>query len=366
MLKRLRFTELTTGRTLQNAEFDAFNLLVGLSGMGKSWTLHAIKTLCHIGAGGEAPPSLRWTLEAQLDGQSVRWSGQTDAHPTRGDRIHHTSERVEVDGALILERSGHQLSLRGTALPPLDTFQSSVALFQTDPLLGRLSRLCSTLISSIAGDPAGPHTLSSPDLPASGEPIKTLRDLQEDTELAFSQKLAFLEDGFPTIFQDVVETYRAIFPNIRSISLRETQRLGEPLVQRHIEMQEHGISVPIPQWEMSSGMLRTLLHLFELKLAAPGSVVLIDELENSLGYNCLAEVSDLLYGERPDLQFIVTSHHPYILNHIPRERWKLVHRAGTQVTITPASQIPALQTRSRQDSFTLLLRHYDRLLDQAS
>ena len=44
-----------------------------------------------------------------------------------------------------------------------------------------------------------------------------------------------------------------------------------------------------------------------------GSVILIDEFENSLGVNCLDEITEDVVKESRRLQFILTSHHPYII-----------------------------------------------------
>jgi AAA15 family ATPase/GTPase len=56
-------------------------------------------------------------------------------------------------------------------------------------------------------------------------------------------------------------------------------------------------------------MLKTLLHLSELYFSLPGSVILIDEFENSLGVNCLDAVTEDINDSPNQLQFIITSHH---------------------------------------------------------
>ena len=55
-------------------------------------------------------------------------------------------------------------------------------------------------------------------------------------------------------------------------------------------------------------------------------MVLIDEFENGLGVNCIDLLSDMLLHEREDLQFILTSHHPKIINGIEKNRWKIIDR----------------------------------------
>ena len=98
-------------------------------------------------------------------------------------------------------------------------------------------------------------------------------------------------------------------------------------------------------------MLRTLVHLFELYLAPPGSVIIIDEFENSLGVNCMPQLTDFIMSWAPGLQFILTSHHPYIINKIPIDTWKLVKRHGGHVRIISARDIPSLQNVSHQQAF---------------
>jgi predicted ATPase len=107
--------------------------------------------------------------------------------------------------------------------------------------------------------------------------------------------------------------------------------------------------------DISSGMLRTFLHLAELELSAPGTVIVIDEYENSMGVNCLPAVTSAITERHGALQFIITSHHPYVINNIPIEAWRLVQRVGGDIRVRDAVDIPALQTKSRHDAFVLLL-----------
>ena len=76
--------------------------------------------------------------------------------------------------------------------------------------------------------------------------------------------------------------------------------------------------IGVPEWIgpecISSGMFKSLVHISELYLSTDGTLFLIDEFENSLGINCIDELTtDILQSGRK-LQFILTSHHPYIIN----------------------------------------------------
>ena len=114
----------------------------------------------------------------------------------------------------------------------------------------------------------------------------------------------------------------------------------------------------VPKWiredRISSGMLRTIIHIAEMFLANEGSVILIDEFENSLGINCIDILTDDMIHENKTLQFIATSHHPYIINNIPYEYWKIVTRQGGHIRICNASDYHL--GKSKQDAFIQLTK----------
>ncbi|MGD1715765.1 AAA family ATPase [Dapis sp. BLCC M172] len=97
-------------------------------------------------------------------------------------------------------------------------------------------------------------------------------------------------------------------------------------------MKEKGVSNWILPPHISSGMFKTLMYISELYLSPEGSVILIDEFEKSLGVNCLDSVTDLIL-ENPRLEFIITSHHPYIINNIGNKYWKIVTHQGNIITV---------------------------------
>ncbi len=99
-------------------------------------------------------------------------------------------------------------------------------------------------------------------------------------------------------------------------------------------------------------MYKTLMQISECYFAAEGTVILIDEFENSLGVNCINVLSDLL-SESRNLQFIITSHHPYIINKVGMEHWKIVTRKGGVVTAKDAKDFGL--GKSRHEAFMQLI-----------
>lgn len=93
--------------------------------------------------------------------------------------------------------------------------------------------------------------------------------------------------------------------------------------------------------------------LIDHYLCADHSVILIDEIENSLGVNCIDILGELTASER-GLQYIITSHHPYIINNVPMSRWKVVGKKDNKVSVRSASELGLAP--SKHEAFMELLQ----------
>ncbi|MFN7523063.1 MAG: AAA family ATPase, partial [Aphanizomenon sp.] len=171
-------------------------------------------------------------------------------------------------------------------------------------------------------------------------------------------KAFYLQKVFTDVFNEIKERYIDVFPEVKDVRVSsERDKDGDCML--FFEIQENGLEDWIPQQRISSGMFRTLIFLIEVISAPKESVILIDEFENSLGINCMAELTDFLLDKSPDVQFILTSHHPYIINNIPWKTWQIVSKSGNKVRVKKASDIPALDTASSLDKFTQLINLLD-------
>lgn len=174
---------------------------------------------------------------------------------------------------------------------------------------------------------------------------------EDNTE---GSRLNFVNYGF----NNIMESYLNIFPEIKDIKItREEISNDESLI--FCEIQDADSEEWIPQERMSSGMFRTLMYIIEIMTAPEGSVILIDEFENSLGINCMSEITDFILDHADGLQFIITSHHPYIINNIPWQDWQIVSRKGNRIKTKKATEISALNTASSLDKFTQLINVLD-------
>jgi predicted ATPase len=165
----------------------------------------------------------------------------------------------------------------------------------------------------------------------------------------------YLQEAFPGHFEELKALFTGIFTSVEELKVLAASEPSTSSIRHELAIRERGSNGWIGQAEMSSGMLRTLVHLIELTLAPRGSVIIIDEFENSLGVNCMPQLTDFILGREQDLQFIITSHHPYVINNVPPATWKLVTRKGGSVRIIAARDIPSLQKISHQQAFIRLI-----------
>jgi hypothetical protein len=158
------------------------------------------------------------------------------------------------------------------------------------------------------------------------------------------------------LFESIKRRYINIFPQVEDIKfvLSDLTDFSSLVNYLLVQFKEKGVD----EWiidGISSGMHRSFMQIGELYLCSEGSILLIDEFENSLGVNCIDELTnDILNSER-DIQFILTSHHPYIINNIPYRNWKIVTRKGGNVFIKDAADYK-IGVSSKHDAFMQLLQ----------
>jgi predicted ATPase len=177
-----------------------------------------------------------------------------------------------------------------------------------------------------------------------------------------------LQENHRDMFDRIKQDYMDIFPTVLDLRVGQYRDLGyKPFLDERFQdnltfgIREEGVEGWVASEDISAGMMKVLVYLIELGLAPQGTVVLIDELENSLGINCLPDLAQRMLKDLDRLQFIATSHHPRVINEIPYRRWRLVTRNGPIVKVLDATSIPALETASSLEKFTQLinLREYE-------
>lgn len=374
---------------LQPLEFkNGLTLLVGASGAGKTRILHSIQALQNIAA-GKVVSGFTWDISfVGGNGKHYRWRGEfehEEAYSILSDLLNSDEkvllpnnmlhipvrilrENLYCDDEEILKRDEYDIYLNNKKVVKLSPEYSAVFLLkeeeQIHPVFSEFARII------VHGQWELPiKVLELFEAERLVEEYLAVEDIV-NTPLSIHQKLFLLYQRRSPLFEDIKNSFIDVFHQVEDVNFEPMVFDAMPingdvqsttrapiflLAQRTpiLQIKEKGVEKWIDQTRISAGMLKTLLHISEVYLCAKGTVILIDEFENSLGVNCINSVTSHLIGRRGDVQYILTSHHPYIINNIPHEHWKVVTRKGGVVHTHDASEFHI--GKSKHEAFTQLL-----------
>jgi AAA domain, putative AbiEii toxin, Type IV TA system len=375
MIVSFAYEDLDAGWTLEEVRFDALNLLVGPSGAGKTRILEALLNVRRAALRGAGLlPSARWRLEVEGvdrvhedDVAKFIWEAETkmtgvvgDVDPWFGDRNgHFVSERIKGSGRLLVGRTDEEFKFDDKRLPKLTKWESAVGLLASEEALSPLYEALRLLRDlKIFYSARSFQTLESAE--ESRQLLGGRLDLlRRDDSLHPFTKLYVLQQDHPELFGHIADDFVDIFPTVEALKVATYSELGvrEDSLANHLAvgMQEEGVEGWVLHSALSSGMVKTLLFLIATALAPRGMVLLIDEIENSLGVNCLPDVARRMLKGLDRVQYIATSHHPRVINEIPFDSWKLVTRRGSKVRVVNAGDIASLERASSLEKFTELI-----------
>lgn len=345
---------------LENTTFDDFTLLVGASGVGKTQILRAIISIQRIAfsrnyASSRFISSVDWKINFNVSQtEQYIWSGSFNEDA----EIH--SEELILNGREILKRTAEEIIFQGEKTPRFSSRASVLTVIEEEPLIMPiLSGFNKVIYSEYATKMLKGFSFNY----SNYEEISSVTTTDEILERYMDTELKMLS-GYKTqhsTFTKIKDIFINIFPQIEDVKIEleddNNQKRSRPkslsLRDRPIlQIKEKKINTWIPEQNISSGMLRTFWHLCEILLAPNGSVILIDEFENSLGVNCIGALTEEILNAGRDLQFIITSHHPYIINNVDMQYWKVVTRNGSVVRTHTAEELKL--GKSKHKAFTEL------------
>ncbi|TYQ24845.1 ATP-binding protein [Pseudanabaena sp. UWO311] len=371
-IKSFTFRNNTQNWQIEKVRFDNLNLLVGSSGAGKTTILKALVLIFNVAQGKVLPlENLAWAIDFSHLGQDYRWEITTnsiqDSFSSEQIRVEISEEKLikfedntEIE---ILHRSKTKSKLNGENLQKFKKTESAISLLAEEESIAPVTEafkrfivkvIPQELIPSIGVDPSNMHVLLDSEIEDSNYFIhlEKFKDMAADAPTVLTAY--YLEKIFPKTFDEIKDIYTGIFPNVEDVRVNAELK-SDNRYALLIEILERGSANWISQVEISSGMYRVLTCLIDILASPEESVVVIDEFENSLGINCMPQLTDFILDKSPNLQFILTSHHPYIINNIPWETWQLVSRTNGMIRARKAIDIPALDTASSLDKFTQLI-----------
>lgn len=368
-IRTLQFENKTDGWDIPEISFQQLNLLVGASGVGKTQILQAINTLKRI-ADGESFSGVQWKIEFSTDnGDEYLWEGEFEGKKmplqyfdiVRNEyKVDLQYEKIYKNDTLILERIQEQILFKNKKIPKLTLDTSIVTLLKEEELI---KPIYDNFEKIIHGDVNVSYIvrprLGLPNLQQSK--INSLTTLNEIINSTYDSEIklyiTYIQDK--QTFERIKERFCDIFPQIEDIKIdlikdSEFSNIRNFQERLYIHIKHKNSDKWIPSVSMSSGMYRTLILLSEIYLCADGSVILIDEFENSLGINCIRDITDeILFSDR-NVQCIITSHHPYIINNIEFQYWKLLTRNGGTIKAHDITEY--LSGKSRHENFMQLIQ----------
>ncbi len=350
---------------LEKLTFSDLNLLVGVSGVGKTKILQALLNVKSI-AEGKPRNGICWEIVFTTEeGYRYRWNGEFETldlfidywEPEEEEKAT-TSEEPKIlteslfrNGQEIIKRTTNSIILNGSETPKLSPNNSVLSLLNRDDSIKPASDAFHQIIHgdrSLIEYPDGTLILRLEQLADRYNSFEKIRDSKLDIQL----KLSLIYKFDKQIFGKIKTRFLDIFPHVEDLKIEPSEEENESYFLI-IQIREYGVNKWIEQEKISSGMLRTIIRIAELYLCSEGTVILIDEFENSLGVNCIDVITEDILHQQRNLQFIITSHHPYIINNIDSKYWKIVQRRGGIVSVIDASTLRL--SESNHEAFIQLI-----------
>jgi predicted ATPase len=332
MSLRLTVQNLAALRRVVWAVHDGISVLVGPNGIGKSTLLSSFELLRHAferslptaveqmlgGAGAvrsfDAAPDAETFIEVALGGGALAWRVRVSLAGASVSAM--PEETVIQDGRTILHREagnqGYDFAGRGyntqlTQLALHAVVASGHVLPHSSPEYSAILGLYNIIANYRLYRSYGFRLW---DIPRSGSQHGSDRHLDPRGEQVFTvlRNWSLQRDPRPR-FQFVVDGLREVFPEFEEFDFEQAGTTVTVAVHR-----SGGRKLPIAQ--ESTGFLVAMLHLTAIASAEPGSVVAIDQIEDSLHpemIRCLLRLARR-WASRHHLRVLLATHSPVVLD----------------------------------------------------
>jgi len=347
-LTKFKYEDKTIEWRLDELLLNKLTLLVGASGVGKTQILRSILNLKKVVSGGSLN-GVNWVLEFEtMNNQFYKWEGEyenkgieifieEDEDDTEDEEDRNKPkiiyEKLFLNDKLIVDRTKEKILFNKKPTIKLSQQKSILNLLKEEDLVKPAHDGLKMIYLSDHSDSVNASrgfSFSFLNATKLTKKYSTLKKIQE-SDLETPIKLFFLSKVDIKTFDTIKQRFADIFPQVEDVKVAplSTKEQEMPSFLKDypfIQIKEKGVKNWITQNRISSGMFRTLMQLSELYLCSEGTIFLIDEFENSLGINCINEITSDILSSRRKLQFVLTSHHPYIIDSISFSNWKLITR----------------------------------------
>lgn len=330
--------------TMQNV-----NLLVGATGAGKSKFLNTIFNLGLFAFRTDHPLSNgSWDIEFSEGEHYYRWILEIRDKNVFKENI---LEINDGETKVIVDRSEDDFIFTGTKLPKLTRNKVSSILLNEEEILKDFHNAFGKFYYKRFSDRDLQESYNyAPFIPEMINKDFTPETLPKYFTIPINLKLFLMEKYFHMEFKEFWKYYIEIFPFVERMSIE----IKESLIPVPY-FKEKGVNKLIPLSELSSGMRKVLMVLTDLLTMHPESVYLIDEYENSLGVNAINFLPNYISSFAITTQFIMTSHHPYVINSIDPSNWFVFGRKANDIKILFGDEVIKRYGKSKQKAFIQLV-----------
>ena len=356
-IQSISFKNNVSGWSIDSLLLQNLSLCVGASGVGKTQILNAITTLKDI-ALGASRNGVEWEVRFEQESKSYVWVGAFASN--NNDDVRFFEERkpspilfetLVCEDVVIVNRDKDSIYYSGERTVKLDVNKSVVYLLKEElPIAPIYSAF--KLVYWLKTEDRGIRIPGKQK--EENDVVKDVKYLRNHRFFSPVEKLFLLKQNNQPEFKEIEDEFISFFPMVENLDFAiETLYDGRNVPV--LILKEKNINAWIPQNNISSGMFRSLVQIIELALARDGDVILIDEFENGLGVNCINRLAEMILYPEHDIQFLITSHHPYIINNIPYSAWKIVTRSGSKVSVSSAENLH-IGSHSSHDAFMQLIQ----------
>jgi predicted ATPase len=368
-IKSYQFQDVTEpGWVFDKVEFSKINLLVGDSATGKTRILNTIFNLGSFVAAEKFFNGF-WNIEFSHLGKNYIWEIKTQKNEEEsvedspGEIVR---ERLIViydnQEKVLIDRDSNTFLFNDNEMPKLSSKKTSISLLKEELEMQPIFDAFSVIMRRRFF-----HDALTRVSELNAIPINLIKRLQKQKKLQLifnadmnlSTNLYLLNKYFPKLYKSIIHYYRGFFPFVQDTRIRDLSKV-QPNVAISgqipvFEISEKDSNEWVSITNLSSGMQKVLLILTDLHLLPSDSIYMIDEYENSLGISAIDFFPEFVNEFEKDVQLLITSHHPYLINEISPENWFIFHRKGMNVHIQYGKQLKDRFSKSKQQAFIQLI-----------
>lgn len=354
------------GWSFQNTDLDRINLIVGDSGTGKTRFINTITHFSEQVVSEKLKYRGLWEVCFSIKNIEYKWifecaSTEEGADITvRKDILSKKLDQKEYKA--IIDRDSTKFTFNDEILPKLTNNVAAISILKDEEQIKPIYNGFKSILTRRFFTDELNANFSFYSVPQSKitklKKAKKLGYLLHEN-IGFNYKISILKDIFPQKYNSLIELYKEIFPFISEFAILNLNEIKKnvtlPFNSPVFCFKEKSMDNWVISNDISSGMQKVFLIALDINLMPDGGILLIDEYENSLGINAINSFSDLFYDTDYTCQFIISSHHPYLINKVPVDNWLIFHRKGLEVKIKSGKEFKDRFSKSKQQRFIQLV-----------